>query len=498
LRLTWGYYFPEAAASHQEAARHDPDHPMPYWGLALAISPNPNTRYGGGPDDPEDEGFAAISKARELRTNGNSVEQDLIDALFVRYDAMTYPDRQERDQAYFEASRALYEKYPQDPDVVSLYADSLMIMSPWSYWGSDGQPEGGFEEVIEALDRSAELHPEHPGVNHLYIHIVEASPNPERALPHAKRLETLMPTAGHVVHMPSHIYVRTGNYVRAIEMNEFSLQADERFLAQWGDLAFPTFTTHPLSSQAHAWHATEFIRYIATVQGSYERASEAARETVELLSPAQLESGTGQRAIAAVWFVHKAFGQWDALLNEPPPTDEFPYLVGMRLYLEGSAYANRGDLDMAEEMLLRLRESARDPDLDELLVRVNPASKVLKIAAHGLEGEIKQAKNDLDGAVAAFSEAVEIEDQLSYMEPPDWPQPMRHYLGAALLEAGQAANAEQVYRQDLSWNQKNGWSLLGLLQSLQAQGKAEEVRDAAASFGEAWQGADVELARSRF
>ncbi|MEN8133749.1 MAG: hypothetical protein ABFS45_27060 [Pseudomonadota bacterium] len=241
LRLTWGYYFPESVASYQEALRHDPDHPMIYWGLALALGPNPNSRYARLIDDPQGEARNAINRARKFIKNANDKERALVDALYVRFDTDTYETRDTRDRAYFEAVRNLYQQYPEDPDVVTLFADAYMVMTPWVYWDEEGRPLMGTAEVGQALETVMELHPDHPGANHLYIHLMEAGANPERALVQAYRLEALMPIAGHVVHMPSHIYVRLGQYDKAIASNERSAAADARFLEAWGGAFFSTY-----------------------------------------------------------------------------------------------------------------------------------------------------------------------------------------------------------------------------------------------------------------
>jgi len=499
LRLTWGYYFPEAAASFQEALRHDPDHPMINWGLALAISPNPNSRYRGFPDDPKGEGKKAIEKARQLSSNASEKDRAFIDALFVRYNSERYPDREERDQAYLEQARGLAERYPDDPDAATLYADAIMTRSPWVYWDSGGDPLPGTLDATGTLERIMERRPDHPGANHLYIHLLEASPHPERALPQADRLEALMPRAGHIVHMPSHIYMRVGRYDDAIASNERSLAADRFFLEAWDDHPFPEITSHKLSARFHSWHANDFIRYASIVQGNYERALETARSAAAVAAEKQgMTDGRAQRAVITIWVVHKIFGKWDALLEEKRPVEGCPYLDGMWYYARASALVGRGDRASAQQELGRLRAAAENPAIAELPGVGNSPQALLKLATRGLEGEIAQASGDLDGAIAAFGEAVALEGQLRYIEPPDWTQPMRHYLGAALLEAGRPKEAERVYRKDLQWNQGNGWALYGLWQSLRDQGKAAEAAQVYARFEQSWRDADVVLRASRF
>jgi tetratricopeptide (TPR) repeat protein len=499
LRLVYGYYFPEAAASFMEALRHDP-HPMIEWGLALSIGPNPNSRYFGAPDDPFGEGRKAIERAQGGSIRATDVERDFINALAVRFDVESHPDTTSRDAAYLESARSLAERHPGDDDASTLYADAFMTSSAWRYWDREGKPATGTPDAARALERVMDRNLTHPGANHLYIHLLEASREPERALPQADRLADLMPNAGHIVHMPSHIYVRVGMYDKAISTNERSLAADETFLAVWGDTPFPTITTHPLSARIHAGHSMSFIRYAATIQGNYGRALGMARSAAALLlTRMPLSSTRVQRPVTDVWLVHKIFGRWDALLAESgPPETGHPYLDGIWHYTRGSARAARGEPELARQELARLRTTAEDPAVSDLLVAANPAAKLLKIAALGLQGEIAQAAGDMDQAVDAFREAVRLEDSLGYVEPPAWGQPMRHYLGAALVAAKRPAEAEGVYRDDLAWNQENGWSLYGLWQSLRDQGKAGEAEAIHTRFVEAWRGADVTLQASRF
>jgi tetratricopeptide (TPR) repeat protein len=499
LRLTWGYHFPEAVASHQEAARHDPDHPMIYWGLALCLGPNPNSRINDLPDDPQGEAKKAIDRAMELIDNGNEVERAFVETLHIRFDSDTHPEREARDQAYLAAARALSEKYPEDPDAGVLLGDAYMITRPGRfYWDEGGQPLVGTADAAAALERVMQMRPDHPGGNHLYLHLFESSNTPEQALPAAERLAPLMPGVGHVVHMPSHIYVRVGQHARAFEQNQRSTEADVEFLAAWGDLPFPQTGTYFLSAQNHRRHSYDFMRYSAAVLGSYGRAVKAATDARAHEPEKRIRRGAARKTIASRWLVHKMFGRWDELRSEERVLEGAQYLDGLWNYTQGSAQVGLGELEEARESLKRLRAVAADPVSATIRRNMNPASKVLELAAFGLEGEIKQAKGDLDGAIAAFRSAVEIQDGLAYMEPPDWPQPMRHYLGAALLEKGKAAEAEREYRRDLESNRNDGWGLFGLWQSLEAQGKTEEARKTRQAYEQVWQDADVELTRSRF
>jgi tetratricopeptide (TPR) repeat protein len=410
-RLFYGYHFPEAIASFQEAQRHDPEHPMISWGLAMAMGPGPNSRYLGFPDDPHGEGRKAISAARARVAGASAVERALIESLSVRYDADRYPDRAARDDKYIEATRSVLDRYPDDLEAGFMYADALMTRSPWTYWRRDGSPLPGAREAAAALEHVMALEPRHPGAVHNYVHLFESSSEPERALPQADRLESLMPNVGHVVHMPSHIYVRVGQYDKAIATNERSIAADHLFLTAWGDHPFPALGTYGLSARTHPPHALDFTRYAATLQGSYARAIEAARASAAGLS--HMGAGGAQRRIATVWLVHKLFGKWDAVLAEPAPQAESAYLDGMFRYARGSALVGRTKFDDAEKELERLRAAARDPSMKNVLTMVNRAPTILELAAHALEGEIALARGKFEAAVSAFEAAVRTQDSLN-------------------------------------------------------------------------------------
>jgi tetratricopeptide (TPR) repeat protein len=499
LRLTWGYSFPEAVASFQEAIRHDPDHPMLYWGLALSLGPNPNSRAGGLPDDPQGAARSAISQGMQYLDNGNEAERAFVEALNVRFDSGAIPDRDERDQAYLTAARELFERYPSDPDAGSLLGDAYMITRPGRfYWDEDGGPIRGTAEAKAALEAVMAIRPDHPGANHLYIHLLESSNMPDEALPAADRLAALMPGAGHIVHMPSHIYVRVGQHTKSVEHNQRSADADAEFLATWGEREFPKNGTYFLSAENHRRHAYDFIRYSAAIQGNYERAVNAATDAREHEPQERIQRGAANKTIATRWLVKKMFGRWDELLDEERVMDGAPYLDGMWHYAQGSGQVGRGDLEAAEQSLEQIVAIAADPASATIRRNANYVSTLMEIAALALEGEIKESQGDLDGAIANYEAAIEIEDTLAYTEPPDWAQPMRQYLGAALLDADRAENAEAVYRQDLIENRNNGWSLFGLWQSLEMQGKVTAAAAARADFEAAWEHADVELTRSRF
>ena len=496
LRLAWGFYFPESIASYQEASRLDPTHPMPYWGMAHAMGPNPNSRYARMPDDPKGEGLKAIKNAMDRIDRASALEAELIRALFVLYDKDSIADPDERDQAYLAAMRALNKAYPDDSDIAALYAASYMSIGRWDYWDSDGNPRAETLQVAEALEHIMAKDLSNPGVLHLHVHLIEASMEPERALVSADALEATVPIGGHVVHMPSHIYVRVGQYDKAIDNNLRSMQVDQQFAKIWGERPLPNLGTYPLSHKMHAGHALDFIRYAATVQGNYKTASDAAWRMANRIKSSAVRVRGGQKRASAPWLVLKIFGKWDELLSLTPAHQGTPYLDGIWSYSVGSAYLAKGNLSAARDELGKLQTIANAPNADEYRVGATPASAVLKLAAFGLEGEVLMAQGDVQGAIRAFQAGVAIEDQNNYTEPPDWAQPMRHYLGAALLKAAQPAAAEAVYRRDLRWNQNNGWALFGLYQALVAQGKSSEAEQIYGEWQTAWTYADVELTAS--
>ena len=493
LRLAWGFYFPESIASYLEAARHDPDHPMPYWGMAHAMGPNPNSRYSGMPDDPKGEGLKAIKKAMDRIENASDMEAKLIKALYTLYDKDANPDAKQRDQAYLAEMRKLNRDYPNDPDIAALYANSYMSIQRWNYWGDQGKPISETLLVAEALEHIMSKDLSHPGVLHLHIHLIEASAEPERALVAADNLERTIPIVGHVVHMPSHIYIRVGQYEKALEQNIRSQKVDKEFAKIWGDLPLPNLGTYPLSHKIHSGHALDFVRYAASVQGNYNLASESAWTMANSIKDKQIMIMQGQKRVAAPWQVLKTFGKWDEILKLKPKHSGTPYLDGIWSYVKGSAYLSKRNTEQATQELNKLKQIINSPDVDKYRAGATPVSRVLKAAAYGLEGEIFLADSKYPEAIEAFTLAVELEDQNNYTEPPDWPHPMRLYLGSALISAQKFKEAENVYRRDLDWHKNNGWSLFGLHQSLLLQGKTDEAETIYKEFLLAWQQADIKL-----
>ena len=493
LRLAWGFYFPESIASYQEASRLDPTHPMPYWGIAHAAGPNPNSRYAQMPDDPQGAGLAAIEAALDRIDRATPMEAALIKALYVFYNAKSIPDPRERDRAYLAEMRKLNKKHPYDPDIAALYAGSFMSIRRWDYWDKSGEAKGETLAVAEALEHVINTGDPHPGVFHLHIHLIEASLEPERAMVSADALEATLPIGGHVVHMPAHIFVRVGDYQRAIDNNLRSLAVDKEFAQHWGDLPLPSIGTYPLSHKIHAGHALDFVRYAATMQGSSELAIKSAKQMAEAISQHGTPMGRMQKRVAAPWVTLKIFGQWDELLTIESLPHSTPYLDGILSYVKGSAYIAKGSLDRAKQELSNIQRIAQSPDVSVNRAGATATAELLALAAHALDGEIKLAEGDLTGAIAAFEKGVALEDTNNYTEPPDWPQSMRLYLGNALMVAGRFDEAEAVFRKDLRWHQNNGWSLFGLMKALAAQNKKNEAKVIQKQWSSVWSHADVQL-----
>jgi len=493
LRFAWGFYFPESIASYREASILDPSHPMPYWGIAHAAGPNPNSRYAQMPDDPQGAGLAAIEAALDRIDRATPMEASLINALFVFYDAKSIPDPRERDRAYLAEMRRLNKQYPDDPDIAALYAGSFMSIRRWDYWDKNGEAKGETLAVAEALEHVITTGDPHPGVYHLHIHLIEASLEPERAMVSADALEATLPIGGHVVHMPAHIFVRVGDYQRAIDNNLRSLAVDKEFAQHWGDLPLPNIGTYPLSHKIHAGHALDFVRYAATMQGSSELAIRSAKQMAEAISQHGTPMGRMQKRVAAPWVTLKIFGQWDELLAIKSLKHSTPYLDGILSYVKGTAHIAKGSLDRANQELSNIQRIAQSPDVSVNRAGATATAELLALAAHALDGEIKLAEGDLAGAIAAFEKGIALEDTNNYTEPPDWPQSMRLYLGNALLVAGRFEDAEAVFRKDLRWHQNNGWSLFGLMKALEAQDKKNEAKVIQKQWSSVWSHADVQL-----
>jgi tetratricopeptide (TPR) repeat protein len=485
MNLSYAFNHAEAGRAFAEAARLDPSCAMAYWGQALVLGPNINALMN--PAD-EPKAYALMQQAVSRKSYVSPREQAYIDALSSRYSGNA-ADRAAGDRAYAERMRALHEQLPDDLDAATLYAESLMDLRPWNYWTRDGLPYPETKQAMATLEIVLARDPDHPGALHFWIHLMEAV-YPERAEQAADRLRGQMPDAGHLVHMPAHIYLRVGRYGDAVKANQLAVAADERYITTCRVQGF-----YPVSYYPHNYH---FLWYAAAMQGRSALAIDAARKTGSEATPQALEKYPELQQFAVVYdYALVRFGRWDEILRLPPPAYQGPLVVGIRHYSRGAAYAAKSQIDRAQAELAELRNLAADPKVHELMLwSPNSVGAVLDLAAEVLAGRIAAQRGDFARAIAHLDTAVRLEDGLSYIEPPEWHTPVRQTLGLVLLRAGRAPEAETVFWEDLKRNPNNGWSLYGLEQSLKAQGKNEQAAAIEKRFHAAWVDADVDLAKS--
>lgn len=490
LLLAYGFNHAEAVRSFQEAQRLDPDAAMPHWGEAFALGPNINAAM---PDSAVPLAWAAIERARARAGSATERERDYIDALATRYVSEPVADRSALDVAFADAMRDVAARHRDDPDAQVLFAEALMDTTPWDYWQDNGEPRPEAVEILERLEAVLAAHPGHPGALHFYIHSVEAG-RPHAGVPAAEKLDGMIPGAGHLVHMPAHIYVRVGRYRDASDANERAIASDDDYVTQCHAQGL-----YPVAYMPHNHH---FLWYSASMEGRSARSIEAAHHVAANVDPQQMRQrgmGTLQHFYSLPYFALARFGRWEEVLAEPRPDLDLVYPIGIWHYARGYALARTGRLDAADEELTALRTASADPRLDGVTIwDINTARAVLDVAAAALAGEIAAELGDLETATGAFREAVVLEDALNYDEPPPWHAPVRQSLGAVLLAAGDARGAEAAYRQDLEVHPHNGWSLFGLREALRAEGRNSEADAIGRQFEHAWSRADVELTASRF
>jgi tetratricopeptide (TPR) repeat protein len=488
LRLVYGFNHIEAQRAFQEAARLDPRCAMCYWGVALTYGANYNS-----PTDADRErgAWEAIQKARALAGQAMERERATIEALAARHSADPKADRPALARAYADAMREVARRFPDDPDAATFFADSMMNLRPWDLWMQDGKPQPGTEEIVATLERVLATNPNHPGALHLYIHAVEASPEPGRAVVAADRLGPLMPGAGHLVHMPSHIYFRVGRYEDAVTANVRAVEADRAY--------FATSQPSDIYRMGYYPHNIDFIWLSASMEGRSAETLRAARELAAAV-PAEMarQMSDMETGPAAPLFAQARFGRWEDILREPAPDPGLPYVTGTWRYTRGLAFAATGRVDQADAELAELRKIAATVPPDRTVATFFKTADMLRLASDVLAGEIAARRGDTDAAVRNLSAAVQIQDGHWFTEPPPWYFPVRQSLGAVLLQGGRAAEAEEAYREDLRRNPDNGWSLYGLAQALRAQDKGAEASVIEVRFQRAWSRADVALKASRF
>ena len=488
LRLTYGFNHSEALRAFKEAARLDPDAAMAYWGWALVLGPNINLPM---QEEVRSQAWEAITEALALRDEVTEKERAFIDALAVRHSDETSQDpdrRRELDVAYAGAMQALHETYPDDSEAATLYAASLMNLSPWSYWHGDGSPQERTSEIMVTLEGVIERDPEHIGAIHYYIHVVEEK-RPHQAEVSADKLATLAPNAGHLVHMPAHIYMRLGRYEDSYDQNAKAVAADEGYITTCGAQGI-----YPLGYYPHNIH---FMVWSAMFEGRSAETLEMARKVARKIPDHIDERNWDAYELfrSQPMYAMVRFGMWDEILAEPRPIEKARYMTGVWHYARALAYLRTGSAGKAKSEARKLERVRQEMETGEGAAYYGT---LLTIADLIVEAEIAADRGRYGAAVPKLDRAVRLESVLGYSEPPSWYFPVRHVLGAVLLEAGRPAEAEVVYWQDLAAHPENGFALFGLERSLRAQEKTDAAEVVATRFAKAWERADVELTASRF
>jgi len=483
LTLVFGFNHEEAARSFQRAAELDPQASMPYWGIALAFGPCINLDV----DPPHEKAaYEAVQKAISLSPHTTESERAYIQALATRYSANPGMNLRKLDTDYAYAMRELSRRYPDDLDAATLYAESMMDLHPWKLWTLDGRPAEGAEEIVAVLESVLRRDPNHVGANHYYIHAVEASPHPEWALASARRLETLAPAAGHLVHMPAHTYFRVGDYAASARSNSVAAETDRVYLHGSG-------TTGSMYDIIYFAHNLQYLAAADCMQGRFADARQAAEELVTHIAP--MVSGNQAMAepyVPTLIYVLLRFHRWDEILKLPPPDSHLAVTTAFWHLARGSAAAATSQLEMAETERKALEAVLKETPADaEFSMYSNRARTFLDLAANILDARIASAHRDRARAIEYWKNAVEIQDRLYYGEPPEWFYPVRESLGAALMLNGQPAQAESVFRSDLEQYPRNPRSLFGLSKSLEAQNKISAAEWVRREFEAAWKNADV-------
>ena len=482
MQLLYGFNHDEAIRSFHAAAEADPSAAMPWWGIAYAHGVNIND-----PEMTDERSKAAREAADEALSrvaDGTDVETVLVKAISARYEYPAPEDRKPLDEAYADAMQVMAFVFSDDSDVAALYADSLMNLQPWDYWTHDGEPKGRINEIVSVLEGVLDREPTHPGANHFYIHAVEASKNPDRAVPAADRLCSLVPGSGHLVHMPSHIYVRVGRYADAVTSNVAAVDADRTYFAR---------APQPALYAMYYAHNLHFLAYASMMSGNYESSIQVARSLESEVPEEAVREYAGliEGIMPTTLHVMIRFGKWREILEEPAYPDYRLVSNAVRFYARSIANSALGNTEAARSELENFKR-ASEAIPEEWFIFNNAVNKVLPIAHAMIEGELLYREGRFEEALAKLREGIAAEDQLVYDEPPGWMLPVRHALGALLMAQGQYAEAEAVYREDLERNRGNGWGLLGLRAALSAQSKFAEAASLADGLEAAWAHADTQ------
>jgi tetratricopeptide (TPR) repeat protein len=486
--LTWAYAFnhDEAIRSFTECARLDPDCAMCWWGVALCNGPHINNPAMTAVRSKA--AWEALQKAISLRNSASEIERAMIDALAKRYADPSPADRKPLDTAYADAMREVWLAHGTEADIGVLFAEAAMDLRPWDLWTKDGKPQPGTDEINAVLNAVLALDPYHPGAVHLYIHSNEASPTPGKALVAADRLRRLVPASGHLVHMPSHIDVLTGQWAQASKQNVLAIEADRKYRALSPQQDF---------YRVYMAHNHHMLAFASMMEGRGDACIRATREMVAGIPEdyARLQPALVDPVAAAPYEALMRFGRWDEILAEPVPPDYLPITTALWRFCRGVAFAAKGQVAEANAERSAFREAAAQVPASAMM-SINPAKNILAIAEHMLNGEIAYRQGRIDEAVTELNKAIVVEDQLQYMEPPEWIQPVRHTLGAILFDAGRYEDAEKVYRADLAKWPDNGWSLYGLAQCLRAKGELTEADQVERRFNKIWSRADTKIGSS--
>lgn len=490
MRLTYAFNHSEALRAFKEAARLDPDNAMAYWGWALVLGPNINLPMRA---EVAAQAYQAAQRAVELKSKVSDRERAFIDAIAVRYKANPPDDRSPLDQAYAHAMKRVVERYPDDLDAATLYAAALMNLTPWDYFYLDGSLKADTAEIIDSLQGVVDRNPHHAGALHYFIHAVEER-YPKRGEWHADKLRGLMPNAGHVEHMPSHIYMLVGRYQDSYDVNVRAAGADKKYITSCNAQGI-----YPLNYYPHNIH---YLAWSAMFLGRPDAAMKAAREIVRKV-PTDIASDANLWALYEIFlsqpmFVMVRFGMWEEMLAEPQPELDSKFMEGIWRYGRALAFRHTQRLPEARRELEKLTSLRIAMGKLERYVSGTPGETLLTIAEEIVSGELAYAEGNTLYGLAHLERAIRLEDSLAYMAPPDWYFPVRHYLGAMLLDAGRPNEATVIYAADLRSNPENGYSLYGLKLALEQQGNREHALEVAERFDRAWAGATHELASSRY
>jgi len=484
LRLIYAFNHDEAARSFQKAAELDSKLAMAYWGIAEAVGPNYNDPAS---NDRFKQAHDAIQKAADLSGNASEAERAYILAMAKRFPADPKSDRRKAAEDYHNAMRDVVKNNPDDLDAATLFAESGMVLHPWGLWHKDGTPEEGTEEIVATLESVIKRDPNHLGALHYYIHTVEASNSPERALAGANRLAALAPAAGHIVHMPAHVYIRTGDYAAAVKTNEEAAVADRAYIQKSGAQGI-----YPMMYYSHNLH---FIAMCSAMVGDYAESHKAAEMLAAHVEPGVKDMPMLEGFMTIPMAVNVRFHKWDALLAMKPPAAEMQTTTGFWHFAHGMALAGKGRVGEAEAeyKIVAAAEKATSPDAIFVMPVNNKTKDILKIAENVLGAQVALAKNDNAAAVSMLREAVAVQDTLKYDEPQDWFYPVRESLGGVLLMSGDAKGAERVFRDDLEKTPRNPRSLFGLNQALKAQDRNSDAWFVEQEFRKAWKGGTDQL-----